>query len=121
MIPATINESDDPSACKAKGNEAFTSKDFLAAVSHYSEAISSLSVLSTDCLSMKVAILSYRAASYLQLRMHREALSDCTSVLALDPGHVKALHRKGQAEDGLLEAIDQGPQLAMRGSIDRTL
>ncbi|XP_035483243.2 sperm-associated antigen 1 isoform X1 [Scophthalmus maximus] len=70
---------------KDKGNEAFRAKDYEEAVVYYSR---SLSIIAT------VAAYNNRAQAEIKLHHWHKAMSDCQSVLQLQPGNVKALLRR---------------------------
>jgi hypothetical protein len=72
---------------KKMGNEAFKSGDFTQAAVHYTESIV---VFDSDPL-----VFSNRAACFLKLGRHQQALDDACRSIALDPVMVKAHFRKG--------------------------
>lgn len=67
---------------------------------------------------LKAALHCNAAAALLALRRHEEALDQCRGALALEPGNVKALYRKGRAHAGLgqdgaaREALERAAKLA---------
>ncbi|KAG2115457.1 hypothetical protein DEU56DRAFT_841106 [Suillus clintonianus] len=85
--------SDRAKIAKDQGNAAFKSGDYPAAVGHYTSAI----LADTDDPTFPLN----RAAAYLKLGKNEDAERDCTTVLKLSPGNVKALFRRGQARTGL--------------------
>ncbi|KAL5520046.1 hypothetical protein ACEPAG_1706 [Sanghuangporus baumii] len=74
---------------KDKGNAAFRAESYPEAVGHYTEAILADGTDPTYPLN--------RAAAYLRLGKAVDAERDCSTVLRLSPGHVKALYRRAQA------------------------
>uniref|UniRef100_A0A3B4TXM9 Sperm associated antigen 1 n=1 Tax=Seriola dumerili TaxID=41447 RepID=A0A3B4TXM9_SERDU len=70
---------------KEKGNEAFRSNDYEEAVAYYSR---SLSIIPT------VAAYNNRAQAEINLKHWHNAMTDCQSVLKLEPGNMKALLRR---------------------------
>ncbi len=72
---------------KKMGNEAFKAGDFTQAAVHYTESIV---VFDSDPL-----VFSNRAACFLKLGRHQQALDDSCRSIALDPLMVKAHFRKG--------------------------
>ncbi|KAI9568341.1 hypothetical protein HD554DRAFT_2172422 [Boletus coccyginus] len=74
---------------KDKGNAAFKAADYPTAIGHYTDAILADSNDHTFFLN--------RAAAYLKLGKSGDAERDCTKVLALNSGNVKALFRRAQA------------------------
>ncbi|PON53812.1 N-terminal acetyltransferase A, auxiliary subunit [Parasponia andersonii] len=78
---------------KAKGNAAFSSGDFTAAVSHFSDAIA---------LSPTNHVLySNRSAAYASLNKYAEALADAKQTVDLKPDWPKGYSRLGAAHIGL--------------------
>uniref|UniRef100_K3WUT5 CS domain-containing protein n=1 Tax=Globisporangium ultimum (strain ATCC 200006 / CBS 805.95 / DAOM BR144) TaxID=431595 RepID=K3WUT5_GLOUD len=75
-----ISES-DPMWLKAKGDDFYRSKDYQSAVNAYSEAIS----LASDESDLKIACLSNRAASHLQLANFEGCIADCSKALSFIP------------------------------------
>ncbi|KAF8879478.1 hypothetical protein BD779DRAFT_1551728 [Infundibulicybe gibba] len=78
---------------KDKGNAAFKSGDYPAAIGHYTAAI--LADKSDPTYPLN------RAAAYLKLGKNQDAERDCTTTLSLNQGNVKALFRRGQARVGM--------------------
>ncbi len=74
---------------KKMGNEAFKAGDFTQAAVHYTESIE---VCDTDA-----AVYCNRAACFLKLGRHQQALDDSCRSIALDSMMVKAHFRKGTA------------------------
>ncbi|KAG8847971.1 RNA polymerase II-associated protein 3 [Serendipita sp. 411] len=80
-------------AFKLKGNDAFKSGNFAAAVGAYTDAM--LADPKDPTLPLN------RAAAYLKLNKFQDAERDCGKVLLFDPKNIKALFRRGQARAGL--------------------
>ncbi|KAJ7750261.1 hypothetical protein B0H16DRAFT_1887875 [Mycena metata] len=74
---------------KEKGNAAFKAGDYPTAIGHYSAAIHADRTDATFPLN--------RAAAYLKLGKNEDAERDCSTVLTLSKGNVKALFRRAQA------------------------
>ncbi|KAI5122439.1 hypothetical protein M0805_008752 [Coniferiporia weirii] len=81
-----------------QGNSAFKAGNYPEAVGHYSAAILADGTDPTLPLN--------RAAAYLKLGKNVDAERDCSNVLHLRPGHVKALYRRAQARIEL-EKLDE--------------
>lgn len=81
---------------KADGNDFFKTGDIEKAIAKYSAAISACKNNPKENL-IKADIYGNRAACYRQLYNSKSVIADCTSALALNPNHVKALIRRGQA------------------------
>ncbi|KAH8114658.1 TPR-like protein [Phellopilus nigrolimitatus] len=79
----------DAQRAKERGNAAFKAENFPEAVGHYTTAILADSADPTFPLN--------RAAAYLRLGKNEDAERDCSNVLQLKSGHVKALFRRAQA------------------------
>ncbi|THH11664.1 hypothetical protein EW145_g495 [Phellinidium pouzarii] len=88
----------DAQKAKERGNAAFRTENFPEAVGHYSAAIAADRTDPTLPLN--------RAAAYLKLGKNVDAERDCSTVLRLKPGHVKALYRRAQARTEL-EKLDE--------------
>ncbi|KAK6921289.1 Tetratricopeptide repeat [Dillenia turbinata] len=78
---------------KGKGNEAFKSKQWQAAINFYTEAIK----LSGN----NATYYSNRAAAHLELARYTQAEDDCTKAINLDKKNVKAYLRRGTAREML--------------------
>lgn len=96
----------DANAWKAKGNEAFSAKDFPAAIEAFGEAIK---------LDANNHILwSNRSAAHASLRNFPEALSDAKRCVAIKADWAKGYQRLGAAHHGLreyeeaIEAYEEG-------------
>ncbi|KAI0920036.1 hypothetical protein AcV7_006045 [Taiwanofungus camphoratus] len=74
---------------KDKGNAAFKAGDFPTAIGHYTAAVLADPANPTYPLN--------RAAAYLKLGKNEDAERDCTTVLKLGEGNIKAVFRRGQA------------------------
>ncbi|KJA24380.1 hypothetical protein HYPSUDRAFT_65593 [Hypholoma sublateritium FD-334 SS-4] len=90
----------DPKAqvAKEKGNAAFKAGDYPLAIGHYTAALMADARDPTYPLN--------RAAAYLKLGKNEDAERDCTTVLRLSSGNVKALFRRGQARVGMGRLTD---------------
>ncbi|XP_068305974.1 hsp70-Hsp90 organizing protein 3-like [Pyrus communis] len=78
---------------KAKGNAAFSSGDFTAAVNHFSEAI--------DLAPTNHVLYSNRSAAYASLNKYSEALADANKTVEIKPDWSKGYSRLGAAHCGL--------------------
>lgn len=83
---------------KAKGNAAFSSGDFAAAIRHFSDAIA----LSPD----NHVLYSNRSAAYASLQKYTEALADAKKTVELKPDWSKGYSRLGAAHLGLSQYDD---------------
>lgn len=90
-------EHEDPAKFKEEGNEAFKNADYDLAVQLYTKAITYEKPASRE-LSI---CYKNRAAAYLKLDKHEEALVDCDKSLAIVPTDPKALFRRCQALNSL--------------------
>lgn len=91
------NTIDEASKCKEEGNEAFKAGKWNEAVKLYTKAIN-LTAAETNELAI---YLKNRAAAYLKLNRHEEALEDCDKSLEITPNDPKGLFRRCQALEGL--------------------
>lgn len=94
-MPETI---EDPNTFKEKGNEAFKSSEWDAAIKFYTQAIK----LGEKHKELPV-FYKNRAAAYLKTEAFERAYDDCTKSLELQPNDQKALFRRVQA----LEAMER--------------
>ncbi|CAN8245262.1 unnamed protein product [Cochlearia groenlandica] len=78
---------------KAKGNAAFSSGDFIAAVNHFTEAI--------NLSPTNHVLFSNRSAAHASLNRYDEALSDAKKTVELKPDWAKGYSRLGAAYLGL--------------------
>ncbi|CAA7054438.1 unnamed protein product [Microthlaspi erraticum] len=78
---------------KAKGNAAFSSGDYAAAITHFTEAI--------DLAPTNHVLYSNRSAAYASLHRYTEALSDAKKTVELKPDWSKGYSRLGAAYLGL--------------------
>lgn len=91
---------------KGLGNAAVASKDYTAAIDHYTEALA----LTPD----NKIYLSNRAAAYSQSAQHNLAAADALKAVEIDPGYAKAWSRLGHARfalgdaKGSMEAYEKG-------------
>ncbi|KAK7582459.1 hypothetical protein V9T40_013904 [Parthenolecanium corni] len=74
---------------KERGNSCVAKKEWTDAIHHYTEAI--------NCFSKDATFYCNRALCFLQVEKFKEAETDCTTALQLDPEYVKAYHRRGLA------------------------
>ncbi|KAK7406227.1 hypothetical protein VNO78_07847 [Psophocarpus tetragonolobus] len=83
---------------KAKGNAAFSSGDYAAAIRHFSDAI--------DLAPTNHVLYSNRSASYASLKRYSEALADAKKTVELKPDWSKGYSRLGAAHLGLSQYDD---------------
>eukprot|EP00736_Rhodelphis_marinus_P013576 Rmarinus@m.23355 len=104
---------------KLQGNELFKAKKYEEASRVYSEAIKNLkkdTLSNSDVEDIYVALLSNRAACYLNSQKYQECVQDCDSVLKRRPTHLKTLYRRAQANEklGLVYEASQDAQNAVK-------
>ena len=96
---------EEATSLKAEGNRLFAEKRWADATVKYSEALVKLEAAGDaagpDGKTLRVSLLSNRAACHLAVENFSECLEDCNAVLKLDLSHQKALFRRAQALDGL--------------------
>jgi tetratricopeptide (TPR) repeat protein len=92
------------------GNEAFRAGDWASAAVAYT---SSLSAAPSDA-----GVLCNRAAAFLKLGRHEQALADARAASALEPGHVKAHFRAGLALHALRRFPEAGAALSAAAAAD---
>jgi len=96
-LPAAADAIGQGLALKKKGNEDFKNGHFDAAISCYNEA---LAILPSDHAAT-AKVFRNRAACHQQNREYGLVVADCTSALAVDPTHVRALIQRGFALESL--------------------
>ncbi|EDV22918.1 Tetratricopeptide repeat protein 1 [Trichoplax sp. H2] len=104
---------------KSKGNAAFEIQDYKDAIECYSEAIYKCL---PSMISDRAIFYSNRAACYMKLSRHEEALNDCNAALDLNPDYVKVLLRRAQtyeALDKLDEALQDYQSVANKDSSNK--
>jgi len=88
---------------KLEGNEAFKAGRIDEAVTKYTQAIQRCGGNDEKSNGVRADLYANRAACYVQLYEPSKVRADCDAALALQPGHIKALLRRGQA----LEALEK--------------
>lgn len=93
-----VKNAEEALAAKNEGNAEFKSKNFHAAIKHYTRAIElSLGDESADIS----APYCNRAACHLILKNFQDVIDDCTAALEAKPLYEKALNRRAQAYESL--------------------
>lgn len=85
---------------KMEANELFKCGKIDEAIVKYTQALAACRNNDKDKL-VKADIYANRAACHRQLYMSKKVVHDCTEALKLNPNHVKALIRRGQAQESL--------------------
>lgn len=85
---------------KMEGNEFFKSGNITKAIEKYTQALAACENNAKGNL-IKADIYANRAACHRQVYASTNVVSDCTNALKLNPNHVKALIRRGQALESL--------------------
>ena len=98
---------------KKIGNDAFTKKDYHAAIQAYTEAISE----KADDHSF----YSNRAICYYNLQNYIECINDCNMCIKMSPKFTKAYRRKSMAQIETLKFDDAVASLAAAYNIDKDL
>lgn len=87
---------------KLEANDLFKKGDIADAVTRYTKAINSVSRKPNDKEKLVLAdIYANRAACNRQLYNSTAVIKDCTKALELNPNHVKAFIRRGQARESM--------------------
>lgn len=92
-LPNHNNNQMDAAGWKAKGNEAFSAKNFPEAIECFSKAI--------ELDASNHVLYSNRSASYASLNKYEEALTDAEKCVSLNPQWAKGYIRLGAAQHGL--------------------
>ena len=92
------------------GNACFKSADFAAAAVSYTEALAAV--------PGDAAVLSNRAAAFLKLGRHQQALEDATAAAEAAPDAAKAHFRRGLALHALARYAEAGPALARAAQLE---
>lgn len=80
---------------KNKGNAAFASKDWTAAIEHYTAAI--------NLDPTKPVYFSNRAQAYIKTEAFGYAVADASKAIELDPNFVKAYYRRAISNMGIMK------------------
>jgi stress-induced-phosphoprotein 1 len=86
---------------KERGDVAYKNANFEIALDHYAKCIDNLNKEGKGESELALKAYSNRAACYKQISNFDGVISDCTSVLEIDPENVKALVRRAQAFEGV--------------------
>lgn len=97
-------------AQQTAGNDAFKAGDFASAAAAYTSAMAGGGSGKKDNTS--AALLANRAACWLKLGRFEAALADSERAVEMEPGHVKALFRKGLALKALGRLQEAGAALS---------
>jgi len=88
---------------KIEGNELFKTGKISEAVQKYTAALNLAGAPDEKTQAVRADLLANRAACYVQLYEPTKVRHDCDAALLINPNHVKALLRRGQA----LEALEK--------------
>jgi len=88
---------------KAQGNKLFKESRYEDAIQEYSKAIDTIgsSPKSDSDRSILIDCHNNRAVCWMQQQAYRQVIADCSAVLELDDGNLKALFRRAMAFEGL--------------------
>merc|ERR1719421_433284 len=127
---------------KEEANQYFAASKWFDAIEHYTKALAyaeplAEAALSPDedhpvepeAVSFASVLYSNRALAHLKRAEHRHAVDDCDKALALEPGAVKALFRRGtalakmkrweHAKADLAQVVEKSPEdKKARGELD---
>merc|ERR1719174_416086 len=127
---------------KEEANQYFQASKWFDAIEHYTKALAHAEPLAEaafspdedhpvepEAVSMASVLYSNRALAHLKRAEHRHAVDDCDKALALDPGAVKALFRRGtglakmkrweHAKADLAQVVEKSPEdKKARGELD---
>uniref|UniRef100_A0A6Q2XWX4 C3H1-type domain-containing protein n=1 Tax=Esox lucius TaxID=8010 RepID=A0A6Q2XWX4_ESOLU len=84
-----------------EGNDIFNEGEWTRAIEMYTEALSIAEYANSEDITVSTVLLeklyANRAAAYLNIGLHDEALADCENALQLNEGNHRALYRKARA------------------------
>uniref|UniRef100_A0A8C8M440 C3H1-type domain-containing protein n=1 Tax=Oncorhynchus tshawytscha TaxID=74940 RepID=A0A8C8M440_ONCTS len=84
-----------------EGNDVFNEGEWMRSIEMYTEALSIAEYADSEDISVPTGTLeklyANRAAAYLNIGLHDEALVDCEKALQLNEGNHRALYRKARA------------------------
>lgn len=86
---------------KEKGDDLYKAANFEGAIEQYSKCIDQLKKDNKADSELALKAYSNRAACFKQISNFDGVISDCTSVLEVEPDNVKALIRRAQAFEGV--------------------
>jgi stress-induced-phosphoprotein 1 len=90
-----------PELHKEKGDEKYKDAKFEEAIVEYTKCIDALLKAKKGADQLALKAYSNRAACYKQISNFDGTISDCTSVLEVEPENVKAMIRRAQAFEGV--------------------
>lgn len=91
-------KSKDYEVLKNKGNDKFKAKNYIEALSYYTEAI--------ECKDDEAIAYSNRALCLIYLKRYFEAKTDCDRAIEINPLFTKAYYRRATAERELFRLQD---------------
>merc|ERR1719174_220523 len=127
---------------KEEANQYFGASKWFDAIEHYTKALAYAEPLAEaafcpdedhpvepEAITMASVLYSNRALAHLKRAEHRHAVDDCDKALALEPGAVKALFRRGtalakmkrweHAKADLAQVVEKSPEdQKARGELD---
>lgn len=100
---AAIKKLSGAARWKAEGNELFKQSRYEDAIEKYTKAVEITSDEPKDDTDRAIAVdcFNNRAVCWMQQQNYRQVISDCSTVLQLDEGNLKALFRRAMAFEGL--------------------
>eukprot|EP01119_Soliformovum_irregulare_P011632 TRINITY_DN2938_c0_g1_i4.p1 TRINITY_DN2938_c0_g1~~TRINITY_DN2938_c0_g1_i4.p1 ORF type:complete len:484 (-),score=130.44 TRINITY_DN2938_c0_g1_i4:13-1464(-) len=110
-------------AKKKEGNDAFSAGNYEEAINIYSECLQ----LEPNTSSLSSTLYCNRAAAYLKLGKHQEAIDDCTKTIEIDPNYEKAYLRRAAASmkmekwDDAIRDYEKASQMNEDGEADHLL
>jgi stress-induced-phosphoprotein 1 len=100
---AAINQLKGAALWKAEGNELFKLSKYEEAIEKYTQAVTATTDTPKNETDKAIAVDCYnnRAVCWMQQQNYRQVIADCSAVLAIEDGNLKALFRRAMAFEGL--------------------